>query len=550
MGEGSCIFSQSYKYASIVQGYASWLTDVVENFWILYNIIFVSGIYYTLLQFLNRLPGEMWTYLAFLAIIYVIYTLKNYIRILRFIFTLNGPKTVPILGNANAVLEGNLIQRMTHEVPNYGRIFRIWITLLPYVVLVEPDDIQMVLSSMKHTRKIFFYKMLDNFLGKGLITRDVDKWKIHRKILQPAFHLHILEEFAGTFGKCADHLIEKLLEKDGKDVNVTVFINNSVYDILTETILGMKVDRGNSNAEVDTPFRKGQVMIPYRFARPWLLIDWIYRLTAAGKSEEQQQKDLLNFCFRKMKEKRELLRQNNSLVDDETMSAKGRKISLLEYMVEISEKNPCFTDRDIIEECCTFMLAGQESVATAAAMTLFLLANNPTWQEKCIAELDEIFGSDERSPTVQDLKDMKYLDMCIKESLRLYPSVPIFARTLGEDVRIGKHVIPAGCGVFIAPYCTQRLTHHFPNPHDFKPERFSPENSETRHPYAYIPFSAGPRNCIGYKFATLELKSIISAVLRKCRLEPILGKEKVIAKFRMTIRAHGGLWVKVRSRKS
>lgn len=122
---------------------------------------------------------------------------------------------------------------MTNEAQSYGRIFRIWLTLLPYVVLIEPGDIQMVLSSMKHTQKIFFYKLLDNFLGKGLITRDVDKWKIHRKILQPAFHLHVLEKFAETFGKCADHLIEKLLERDGKDVNVTVFINNSVYDILT-----------------------------------------------------------------------------------------------------------------------------------------------------------------------------------------------------------------------------------------------------------------------------------------------------------------------------
>lgn len=138
-----------------------------------------------------------------------------------------------------------------------------------------------------------------------------------------------------------------------------------------------------------------------------------------------------------MKEKREFLRQNDS-IDDKTMSAEGRKISLLEYMVEINERNPCFTDRDIIEECCTFMLAGQDSVGTATAVTLFLLANNPTWQEKCIAELDEIFKNDERSPTIQDLKDMKYLDMCIKESLRLYPSVPVFARTLGEDVRIGE----------------------------------------------------------------------------------------------------------------
>ncbi|KAL6261410.1 hypothetical protein P5V15_006504 [Pogonomyrmex californicus] len=486
----------------------------------------------------------MWTYLAFLSVIYVIYALKNYIRILRFIFTLDGPKTVPILGNANAILEGNLIQRMTNEAQNYGRIFRIWLTFLPYVVLVEPEDIQMVLSSMKHTRKIFFYKLLDNFLGKGLITRDVDKWKIHRRILQPAFHCHILEKFTGIFSECANYLVDKLLEKDGEDINVTVFINNSVYDILIETILGMPASQKDSNSE-DTPFRKGQVMVPYRFAKPWLLFNCIYQLTSAGKSEKRQQKDLFDFCFKKMKEKREFLQQKASFIANDEVT---KKISLLEYMLEINERNPCFTEHDIIEECCTFMLAGQDSVGTATAMTLFLLANNPKWQEKCIAELNEIFGEDKRLPTMQDLREMKCLDMCIKESLRLYPSVPLFARTLGKDVKIGKYVIPAGCGVFIAPYCTHRLPHHFPEPHDFKPERFKLENSEERHPYAYIPFSAGPRNCIGYKFAILEMKSIISAILRKCRLEPILGKEKVVAKFRMTIRAHGGLWVKVRAR--
>jgi len=107
-------------------------------------------------------------------------------------------------------------------------------------------------------------------------------------------------------------------------------------------------------------------------------------------------------------------------------------------MIEINEKNPLFTEQDIIEECCTFMLAGQESVATATAITLFLLANNPKCQERCIAESNEIFGDDTRSATMQDLKKMKYLDMCIKESLRLYPSVPFFARRLGQDVRIGE----------------------------------------------------------------------------------------------------------------
>ncbi|XP_025989080.1 probable cytochrome P450 4aa1 isoform X2 [Solenopsis invicta] len=487
----------------------------------------------------------MWAYFAFLAVIYVIYALKNYVRILRFIFTLDGPKTVPILGNINTLLEGNLIQRMTDEAQNYGRVIRIWMTFLPYVVLIEPEDIQIVLSNMKHTEKTSFYKLLNNFLGKGLITRNVDKWKVHRRILQPAFHRHMLERFIGTFSECADRLVDKLLEKDGEDINVTMFVNNSVYDILRETILGMPASQRYNDDEDDTPFRKGQVMVPYRFARPWLLIDWIYRLTAAGKSEEQQQKNLFDFCFRKMEEMREFLQKNGSLISNNSAT---RKISLLEYMIEINKKNPQFTKRDIIEECCTFMLAGQDSVGTATAMTLFLLANNPKWQERCVKEFNEIFGKDKRSPTIQDLTEMKCLDMCIKESLRLYPSVPVFARTLGEDVKLGEHVVPAGCDVFIVPYCTHRLPHHFPDPHDFKPERFSPENSEERHPYAYIPFSAGPRNCIGYKFATLEIKSVISAILRKYQLEPILGKEKVIAKFRMTIRAHGGLWVKVRAR--
>jgi len=160
-------------------------------------------------------------------------------------------------------------------------------------------------------------------------------------------------------------------------------------------------------------------------------------LTAAGKSEQQQQRNLFDFCSKKMKEKRQFLRENGSFVVNKDGTT--RKMSLLEYMIEINEKNPLFTEQDIIEECCTFMLAGQDSVGTASAMTLFLLANNSKWQEKCIAELNEIFGDDMRSATMQDLKEMKYLDMCIKESLRLYPSVPFFARKLGQDVRIGEN---------------------------------------------------------------------------------------------------------------
>ncbi|XP_076622973.1 putative cytochrome P450 4aa1 isoform X1 [Colletes latitarsis] len=500
-------------------------------------------------QIWDQAPGELWAYLVILASIYILYILKNYIRTIIFVSSLNGPKTVPFLGNAKCALKDNLLHRLAHENQTYGRIIRIWLTGLPYVMLFEPEDMQAVLSSMKHTHKIFFYKLLDNFLGKGLITRDVPTWRTHRKFLQPAFHLHILERFTSTFAECATNLMNDFLEKDNQEINITPFINDSVYDILSETVLGInRTSRRSSGAATDDdlPFRKGQIMFLYRLVRPWLLIEWIYRLTKHGKQEEKQRRDLFDTCFKMMKDKRQQLKSKD--VNDSDETKKSQRMSLLEYMVEMNEKNPCFTDEDIVEECCTFMLAGQDSVGTATAMTIFLLANHPEWQEKCIEELDNIFDGDSRLPTMKDLKEMRCLEMCIKESLRLYPSVPIIARILGEDVKIGKHVIPAGCGVLISPFSTHRLPHHFPDPEAFKPERFSPENSEKRHPYAYLPFSAGPRNCIGYKFAMLEMKSMISAILRKCRLLSVPGKEKVRAKFRMTIRAQGGLWVKVVAR--
>lgn len=222
---------------------------------------------------------------------------------------------------------------------------------------------------------------------------------------------------------------------------------------------------------------------------------------------------------------------------------------LLDYMLEINAKNPDFTEKDIIDETCTFMLAGQDSVGAAVAFTLFLLAQNQSDQQKCIEELDSIFGDDGRTITMYDVRELKYLEMCIKESLRLYPSVPMIARKLGEDIKIGHRTVPEGASVMVLPYSTHRIPHIYPDPEKFDPLRFTPEEFEKRHPYAYIPFSAGPRNCIGHKFAIIEMKVVISKVLRHFRLLSVPGKETFEPLFRVTVRASGGLWVRLDKRK-
>lgn len=122
---------------------------------------------------------------------------------------------------------------MSHTAyKDYGPVFRFWVTVVPYVVLLEPDHIQTVLGSVKHTRKIFLYRFLDNFLGKGLITSDVDTWRTHRRLLQPAFHLQMLQKFIGSFAECADRLTDKLVRYDGQELNITKLVNDAVYEIL------------------------------------------------------------------------------------------------------------------------------------------------------------------------------------------------------------------------------------------------------------------------------------------------------------------------------
>lgn len=151
---------------------------------------------------------------------------------------------------------------------------------------------------------------------------------------------------------------------------------------------------------------------------------------------------------------------------------------------------------------------------------------------------------------MQDLREMRYLEMCIKETLRLYPSVPVIARKLGEEVRLSNGVLPAGSNIFICPFSTHRLPHIYPDPEQYDPERFAPDSSEHRHPYAYLPFSAGPRYCIGNRFAIMELKTVISAMLRNYEILPVPGKTTIHATFRITLRASGGLWLRLRRRNS
>ncbi|XP_063697452.1 probable cytochrome P450 4aa1 [Culicoides brevitarsis] len=384
---------------------------------------------------------SFFVYLVFLIVIFgqFLTPLKDYLTRVWIALHLPGPKTKFPFGNCFTLRDPDVLKKeFARGYSLYGTFGRIWLMFFPFFVILHPDDVQTVLATKKHTEKMFLYKFLHNFLGKGLITSERERWQWHRKYLQPYFHLGILEKFIENFEKCAKRgLIEEINDKN-EAFNVTPIINKCVLNILN----------------------------------------------------------------------------------------------------------------DIIDEACTMMLAGQDSTGSALAFLMYYLAENEDFQQKCFLEVEKIFKekSFDESLTLTDLNNMRFLEMCIKETLRLQPSIIIYGRKLSEPVTLRNVTLPAGSDVFIIPYATHRIPEIYPEPEKFDPERFNVENSQNRSKFAFIPFSAGPRNCIGYQFAIMEMKVIMATILKDFRIKSVPGITKIEPSFRITVRARGGIWLKMEKR--
>ena len=182
---------------------------------------------------------------------------------------------------------------------------------------------------------------------------------------------------------------------------------------------------------------------------------------------------------------------------------------------------------DIREEVDTFMFEGHDTSATSTMWTLYLLGRHPDIQEKARNEVNTHWGSAEILPA-EDLSSLKYLECCLKESLRLYPSVPQVMRILDTPVKLDEnYTIPAKSWVHMPIVQLHRDPEQWPEPDKFDPDRFQPEVAALRHPYAYLPFSAGSRNCIGQRFALMEIKTIVAYLLRHFSWESVQAESEM-----------------------
>ncbi|XP_017841743.1 probable cytochrome P450 4d20 isoform X2 [Drosophila busckii] len=428
---------------------------------------------------------------------------------------ITGPLSIPVLGcglQAMQIGAENLIDYVGNCFEKYGKTFRMWILSESLVYTTELSHFVSILSSTTLLEKGQLYEFLRPFLNDGLL-------------------LSVLEHYVGIMDKHSGILAEKLGNfADGQQVIDTLkYVSLAALDIITETAMGVQV---NAQSDPEFPYIKALKSVVYiqpdRMLKFSQRYEWLFKLTAPllHRKLVSDIRIMHDFTEKVIRERRATLDRAiaegsyHPLSLGDTDIGSKSQMALLDILLQASIQGVPLSDADIREEVDTFMFEGDDTTSSGVSHALYSIARHPEVQAKVYEELLQVLGKNREAPVTQaHLQQLKYLDCVIKETMRLYPPVPAVGRYTRMDLKLGNQVIPANTSIYLVLYFAHRDPEYFPDPLSFKPERFL-DDTQDRQTFTYLPFSAGPKNCIGQKFAMLEMKALISKVLRYYELLP------------------------------
>ncbi|XP_060535219.1 cytochrome P450 4C1-like [Cylas formicarius] len=393
------------------------------------------------------------------------------------------------------------------------------------------------------------YRYMEPWLGTGLLTGGGNKWRVHRKLITPAFHFSILDKFAETFAERADDMVHILEDKVSKGYfDIDAYVTKCALDIIAETSMGKRVYalKDPKSKYVDAIVSLCEISTR-RYTNPIWANDFLFKFTKPGKRFFDDIEYVNGNTLKIIEEKRAQLEKTKSTIRVDELGRKER-LAFIDILLTTQEPKP-FTDEEIIEQVNTFMFAGQDTSSITTGFTLFALGNEPEIQAKVHEELDSVFQGSDRIITPQDIASLDYLDRVVKEAMRYYYFVPEIGRCLTEELVLDGHHIPVCTTVILDLYELHHNPEHYPDPYKFDPDRFLPEEVAKRHVYAYVPFSAGPRNCVGQKFGLRNAKTMIASVLRKFKVKSRDKPQDLRFYIEGLLRPQGGLYVALELRK-
>ncbi|KAF5277799.1 hypothetical protein FQR65_LT03779 [Abscondita terminalis] len=395
-------------------------------------------------------------------------------------------------GSRNCI---DLLPSVTRMVTQYKRPERFMLGFYPGLGIGDAKTVEFLLGSKTILKKSLEYKYFDSWLGTGLLTSEGNKWKKHRRLLTPAFHFQILEQFIQVFENQSNILIKKFDDDKNAEINVFPYMTLHALDVICEATMNTPINAQLNPTSDFVKSVKEMCNILINRSLSFKMFNILYRFTED---------------YHKEKKALSVLHGLNVLL---TSTVDGVYL----------------TNEEIRDEVNTFLFAGHDTTTSALSFTVYTLSKYPEIQDKVFQEISDVLGNGEASQfTYENLQKLKYLEQVIKEVLRFYPPVPMFSRIVTEDVTYDGKIIPKGVVLLIFAYHLHHNPEFFDYPEVFDPERFNTENLKNISLYSYVPFSAGSRNCIGQRFAMLEIKTTVSKILQKFKILPVLGHEPVL----------------------
>ncbi len=403
-----------------------------------------------------------------------------------------GPKPRPIFGNLLEFRKDQL-GFVTNLQRTYGDAATMYFFNTPAVLFTRPEAIRYIL--IENARNFInrpVFESLRLVLGDGLLSIDGNFHRQQRRMVQPAFHKQRVESYRDTMVACTESMLAEWSPGSQRDISdemmrVTMrIVAKALFNIdiasQIEALSQAFFEASEYSRRARAPWRL-RVNLPFtrygKYARARkFLDDTMAELIAKHRASGEDSGDVISMLLQ---------------AQDEDGSA--------------------MPDQQVRDETLTLLAAGHATTANTLSWVFYLLSSHPEQREKLLEELRRVLGG--RPPTVDDLAKLPYLDMVVKEAMRLYPPAWMQPRYTVDDFEYGGYRIKAGTVIFMCQWVTHRLPDLWLDPDAFKPERFDPETGQKYHPQAYFPFGAGSRICIGMPFANLEARILLATILQR-----------------------------------
>jgi cytochrome P450 len=422
---------------------------------------------------------------------------------------------------------------MTFAASTYGDASRMSIGPKTLYFFNHPDSAKHVLAdNAANYHKGIGLQQAKRALGDGLLTSEGELWRKQRRTIQPVFQHKRIAQQAGVVAEEAAKLVSRLrAHEGGGPVDVMQEMTGLTLGVLGRTLLDADLSAFDN---VGHSFEAVQDQAMFEMVTLSMVPMWVP----------------LPKQVRFRRARKELHRVVRHLVTERTNQygpAGGDGDDVLTRLIASTgaERDPRTGERRMSDELITLLLAGHETTASTLGWACHLLDRHPEVLDRLAAEAHEVLG--ERLPVYDDLRRLTYTTMVVEEVMRLYPPVWILPREAQQDDTVGGFHVPAGSDVLVCPYTLHRHPEFWDQPERFDPERFDPAGSAGRPRYAYIPFGAGPRFCVGNSLGMMETVFVLALIARDLRLSTVAGYE-VVAEPMLSLRVRGGLPMRVSSR--